>query len=94
MGPLVVDGMQGNPPSFGECSSIQRGQKRSTEDADSDVEFVCMTKVLKRTVKKKVKHQQPSYTPALSENLKSGEASQAGFFSFSFSFLFSYSQNV
>ncbi|XP_003500120.1 MORC family CW-type zinc finger protein 1 [Cricetulus griseus] len=76
MGPLVVDGMQGNPPSFGECSSIQRGQKRSTEDADSDVEFVCMTKVLKRTVKKKVKHQQPSYTPALSENLKSGEASQ------------------
>ncbi|CAH6792387.1 Morc1 [Phodopus roborovskii] len=76
MGPSVVELFQGTPPSSGELSSSQRGQKRSTEDGDSDVEFVCMTKVLKRTVKKKMQHQPRSHAPALLENLKSGEASQ------------------
>ncbi|KAL6089442.1 hypothetical protein STEG23_002085 [Scotinomys teguina] len=74
LGPSV-DLIQGPPPSSVQFSSSQRGQKRSTEDADSDVEFVCMTKIPKRSVKKRVKHQQ-SHVPPLSENFKLVEASQ------------------
>ncbi|XP_059133717.1 MORC family CW-type zinc finger protein 1 [Peromyscus eremicus] len=76
LGPSVVDLIQGTPPSSVQHSSSQRGQKRSPEDADSDVEFVCMTKIQKRSVKRRVKHQQQSHVPALSENLKLMEASQ------------------
>ncbi|XP_042115324.1 MORC family CW-type zinc finger protein 1 [Peromyscus maniculatus bairdii] len=74
--PSVVDRIQGTPPSSVQFSSSQRVLKRSPEDADSDVEFVCMTKIRKRAVRRSVKHQQQSHVPDLSENLKLMEASQ------------------
>ncbi|XP_060226975.1 MORC family CW-type zinc finger protein 1 [Meriones unguiculatus] len=74
--PAVGDPAQGTPSSL-ELSSSQRGQKRSTEAEDSDVEFVCVTKMLKRSTKKKVRHQPPSHAPALLENFKHVHASQA-----------------
>ncbi|XP_036059742.1 MORC family CW-type zinc finger protein 1 [Onychomys torridus] len=76
LGPSVVDLIQGTPPSSVQLSSGQRRPKRSTEDADSDVEFVCMTKVLKRSVKRRVKYQQQSHVSSLSEDPKLMEASQ------------------
>ncbi|XP_051005970.1 MORC family CW-type zinc finger protein 1 [Acomys russatus] len=75
MRPIVGDPTQGTPSSV-ELSFSQRGQKRSTEDADSDVEFVCMTKTLKRPIRKTAGQQQPSHAPAPLENLKLVEATQ------------------
>ncbi|XP_034371468.1 MORC family CW-type zinc finger protein 1 [Arvicanthis niloticus] len=68
----------GGEPSQGSPSSVeflisQRGQKRSPGDADSDVEFICMTKIPK---KKNVKYLQPSHAPTLLENLKLEDTAQ------------------
>lgn len=81
---MVVDLIQGSPPSSVHHLSSQRGRKRSLEDTDSDVEFVCKTRILKRTVKEKVQPQQRSCAPALSGNVKLVESSQASFSAFSF----------
>ncbi|XP_028611437.1 MORC family CW-type zinc finger protein 1 [Grammomys surdaster] len=67
----------GCDPSQGSSSSVefsfsQRGQKRSPGNADSDVEFICMTKI----PKKKVKYLQPSHKPAPLENLKLEDTAQ------------------
>ncbi|KAK7821257.1 hypothetical protein U0070_000203 [Myodes glareolus] len=70
IGPAVVDLIQGSPPSSVQHLSSQRGRKRSLEDTDSDVEFVCKTRILKRTVKEKVQPQQQSCAPALPGNVK------------------------
>jgi hypothetical protein len=56
---------------------MQRSQKRSTEDTHSDVEFICMTKIPKKSVKKTVKYLQPGHAPALLENLKLEDTAQA-----------------
>ncbi|GAB1300314.1 MORC family CW-type zinc finger protein 1 [Apodemus speciosus] len=66
---------QGSPSSV-EPSFSQRSQKRSTEDADSDVEFVCMTKTPKKSAKKSMKCLQPRHAPALLENLKLEDTAQ------------------
>ncbi|KAL1788950.1 MORC family CW-type zinc finger protein 1 [Sigmodon hispidus] len=50
---LMIDLIHGTSPLSAEPSFSQRGQKRSTGDADSDVEFVCMTKIRKQSLKKK-----------------------------------------
>ncbi|XP_008839656.1 MORC family CW-type zinc finger protein 1 [Nannospalax galili] len=60
---------QGSRSSF-EFPAGCNSQKRSTEDADSDVEFVSMTKVMKRPTKKKVKGQQQRRTETLPGGLR------------------------
>ncbi|XP_041911752.1 MORC family CW-type zinc finger protein 1 [Arvicola amphibius] len=75
-GPAVVDLIQGTPLSSVQHLSSQRGQKRSLEDPDSDVVFVCKTRILKRTMKEKVQPQQQSCALALSGNVKHVEPSQ------------------
>lgn len=84
----MVDLIQGSPPSSVQCLSSQRGQKRSLEDPDSDVVFVCKTRILKRTMKEKVQPQQQSSVPAQLGTIKVVEPSQAGFSAFSFFALF------
>ncbi|XP_031215965.1 MORC family CW-type zinc finger protein 1 [Mastomys coucha] len=73
--PSGSDLTQGSPSSV-ELSLSQRSQKRSTEDGDSDVEFVCMTKIPKKSAKKNRKYLQPGHTPALLENLKLKDTAQ------------------
>ncbi|XP_052014299.1 MORC family CW-type zinc finger protein 1 [Apodemus sylvaticus] len=74
--PSGGDLTQGSPSSV-ELSFSQRSQKRCTEDADSDVEFVCMSKIpKKKSVKKSSKYLQPRHAPALLENLKLEDTAQ------------------
>ncbi|EDK98094.1 MORC family CW-type zinc finger protein 1 [Mus musculus] len=73
--PSGADLTQGSPSSV-KLSFMQRSQKRSTEDTHSDVEFICMTKIPKKSVKKTVKYLQPGHAPALLENLKLEDTAQ------------------
>ncbi|EDM11113.1 similar to microrchidia (predicted), isoform CRA_b [Rattus norvegicus] len=70
------DDLTQGSPSSAELSFNQRSQKRSTEDADSDVEFVCVTKIPKKSAKKNLKCLQPSHSPAMLENLKLEDTAQ------------------
>ncbi|XP_057553673.1 LOW QUALITY PROTEIN: MORC family CW-type zinc finger protein 1 [Hippopotamus amphibius kiboko] len=60
-----------------ELSVNHRGWKRNTEGSDSDVEYVSETKIVKKSIRKKVKPQQWRHPAILLENVKLAERSQA-----------------
>uniref|UniRef100_A0A8C0WBK0 CW-type domain-containing protein n=1 Tax=Castor canadensis TaxID=51338 RepID=A0A8C0WBK0_CASCN len=70
-----------------EFSASHGNQERNTEGADPDIEYVSKTKIMKKSMYKKMKPQQQRHAATMPENVKLAERSQVLFF------LFSYSQN-
>ncbi|XP_008063584.1 MORC family CW-type zinc finger protein 1, partial [Carlito syrichta] len=73
---LLRDDLKHESLSSFKLSISHRGQKRYTEGADSDVEYVSETKIMKKSVKKNAKPQQQSYPAALPVNVRLAERSQ------------------
>uniref|UniRef100_A0A8C5YG89 MORC family CW-type zinc finger 1 n=1 Tax=Microcebus murinus TaxID=30608 RepID=A0A8C5YG89_MICMU len=82
---LSGDDLKHETLSSFELLVSHRGQKRDTEETDSDVEYVSETKIRRKYVQKKMKPQQQRYPAALTENVKLAERPQV--------FSFAHSQN-
>nr|XP_012632665.2 LOW QUALITY PROTEIN: MORC family CW-type zinc finger protein 1 [Microcebus murinus] len=74
---LSGDDLKHETLSSFELLVSHRGQKRDTEETDSDVEYVSETKIRRKYVQKKMKPQQQRYPAALTENVKLAERPQA-----------------
>uniref|UniRef100_A0A2K6M025 MORC family CW-type zinc finger 1 n=1 Tax=Rhinopithecus bieti TaxID=61621 RepID=A0A2K6M025_RHIBE len=73
---LLGDDLKHESLSSFELSVSHRGQKRNTEETDSDVEYISETKIMKKSMEEKMNSQQQRLPVALPENVKLAERSQ------------------
>ncbi|XP_054337525.1 MORC family CW-type zinc finger protein 1 isoform X2 [Pongo pygmaeus] len=73
---LLGDDLKHESLSSFELSVSHRGQKRNTEETDSDVEYISETKIMKKSMGEKMNSQQQRIPVALPENVKLAERSQ------------------
>uniref|UniRef100_H0VSX0 MORC family CW-type zinc finger protein 1 n=1 Tax=Cavia porcellus TaxID=10141 RepID=H0VSX0_CAVPO len=82
IGPPSDDNLRHESLSSSELSLDQRSQKRNTDGADSDIEFVSETKVTKKSTQKKLKSCEQRPAATLPRNIKPAEIAQVSFLSF------------
>ncbi|GAB5576414.1 MORC family CW-type zinc finger protein 1 isoform X2 [Prionailurus iriomotensis] len=59
-----------------ELSVSHRGQKKNTEETDSEVEYIAEANIMKKSMQKKAKPQQQRHPAALPENVRLAKRSQ------------------
>ncbi|EHA98892.1 MORC family CW-type zinc finger protein 1, partial [Heterocephalus glaber] len=74
--PPSGDNLRHESLSSFELSLSQRSQKRNEDSADSDIEFISETKIIKKSTQKKMKLQEKRPATALPRNVKPAEISQ------------------